>query len=366
VLFGGDRWREDAVEILDLQRLGTRARVLALRDFDGDGTVEILLEVEQLRGGSIRVYELLFLRKNERITQEATWTLVEGQLEPHARRDLNGDGIQDIVLADYTRNHFLILQTNRQRGRGFSFALQRITMPKEAYASGGQEVKLFFDDLNGDDLLDIFTISASHNQLHMILRRPQGEAQPALASLPLLPRAADVAGAGWFEKALWFGDADRDGRKEILVLTNQVLDPDFVPPRSVEGRPADPGKQIRDSLKAGEERRYYAPYFRLLVYRIREAAVELVAKLNTRLPASSFYPDSILLRDHDQGAPPELVLEVVGRRNGRSLRSVLSVTGRLPPTARPEPRDSEDPSKKDASPAVAPPGEKAPATPKQP
>ncbi len=371
VLFGGKRWRKDAVEVLDLRQLGRQAAVLAVRDFDGDGTVEILLDVEQLRGETIRTHELLFLRKHKRITQEATWTLVESQLEPYVRRDLNGDGIQDVVLADYARKHFLLLQTNRRGGRGFSFSLQRITMPPEAYGSNGKNVSLFFDDLNGDALLDIFTVSAAHNQIHMILRRPEGEAQPALAYLPRLPKAADVSGAGWFDKAVWFGDLDQDGVQEILVLTNQVLNPDFVPPRGAQNKPADPASKIRTALLDGDEQRYYAPYFRLLVYRIREAAVALVATFNTRIPAATFYPGRIVLRNPDPTLPGELVLEVVSRASGRSVHGVLPIMGRLPPAPQRSEEDAADRSKSrekeenEQDKADPPPVKEAPATPEQ-
>ena len=154
VLYGGARWGENAEEVLNLLSLGSTARVLALRDFDGDGTVELLLEIVQLRGTTIRVSELLFLRKDRTVTQESAWTLSESQLVSYTDHDLNGDGIADVVLADPVRNHFLLLLTQRQTGRGFSFTMDRITLPTAAYGGDPDRVSLYFDDCNKDGLLD--------------------------------------------------------------------------------------------------------------------------------------------------------------------------------------------------------------------
>jgi hypothetical protein len=323
VAYGGDRWRQDAVEVLDLAALGRGARILALQDFDGDGSIEILVEVEQIRGGTIRVHELLFLRKTAKIVQEKSWSLVESRLEPAAVRDLNGDGVPDVVFADHVRNHILVLHTDRRRGGGFVFSVHRVPLPPTAYNGGGERVTVYVDDLDQDERPDLFTVAAHHNQVHMVLRRAEKPAETALVFLPRLSKAAGVPDAGWFDKAVWFGDADGDGLRELLVLTNQVLEPEFVPPPG-----ETPDEAVRFLLKEGDERKHYAPYFRLLVYRVRAGAVDLVATFNTRLRARSYRPERIVLQEFEE--PRELVLEAVERESGRPAQAVFKITGRLP------------------------------------
>jgi len=326
-LFGGPKWPQSAVELLDLTKLGASVRPLAVDDFDGDGTIELLLETERLRGGSVRVSELIFLRKDKEIVQEASWPLTETALTPYFSRDLNGDGIPDVILADYSRNHFLILETDRRRGRGFAFDLRRIIFPRDAYPDEEAEVSLFVENLDGKGLLDFFTVSRRHNQVRLVFPVAGGKAKTRTVFLPPLSHAVDREGTGWFRKALWYGDADGDGTKELLVVTNQPMDPSF-DLSSLSG--ASPDEAIRSLLRPGAEKTAFAPYFRLLVYRLKGEKISLAAKLNTFIAARGMSPERTIFRSRETAPVPRIIIEVANRKTGRAVQSAFGVTKRLP------------------------------------
>ena len=328
-LFGGPKWPRNAVELLDLTKLGATVRLLAADDFDGDGTVELLLETERLRGGSVRVSELVFLRKEKEIVQEASWPLTETALTPYFSRDLNGDGIPDVILADYSRNHFLILETDRRRGRGFAFDLRRIIFPRDTYPDEEAEVSLFVDDLDSEGLLDFFTVSRRHNQIRLVFPSPGGKAKTRTVFLPSLSHALDREGVGWFGKAVWYGDTDGDGAKELLVVTNQPLDPSF--DLSSVSR-ASPDEAIRSILRPEAEKTSFAPYFRLLIYRIKGEKISLAGKLNTFVASRGMRPERIVFRGRDVSPVPRIIIEFANRKTGRAIQATFAIAKR--PAAR--------------------------------
>ena len=132
--------------------------------------------------------------------------------------------------------------------------------------------------------------------------------------------------AGLHRKAVWYGDCDNDGTRELLVATNEVLNPEYLPPRTATSR----DDLVRTSIRAMDIDRYYAPYFRLLVYRLRESGTDLIANYNTYLPAVQHKLVRIVQDPTDNGT---ISIEARNTRTGRVVRSRFAVQGPLPRTA---------------------------------
>ena len=243
--------------------------------------------------------------------------------------DEDGDGIPDVILADYSRNHFLILETDRRRGRGFAFDLRRIIFPRDTYPDEEAEVSLFVDDLDSEGLLDFFTVSRRHNQIRLVFPSPGGKAKTRTVFLPSLSHALDREGVGWFGKAVWYGDTDGDGAKELLVVTNQPLDPSF--DLSSVSR-ASPDEAIRSILRPEAEKTSFAPYFRLLIYRIKGEKISLAGKLNTFVASRGMRPERIVFRGRDVSPVPRIIIEFANRKTGRAIQATFAIAKR--PAAR--------------------------------
>ncbi len=328
VLRGGTKLEERGQEAIDLARLGARANLCALADFDGDGVAEVLLETERARGGGVTAGELLCIRKlGTSLRQENAWPVTASNLILVLARDLNNDTIPDCVLADHASRQLILLVTRRHGERPFSFEPRQVALPAQTFTGAPANTAFFGADLDADGTMDFFMTATDHNQLTRILVGADGALVPSVVTLPDLPAGPPSPDENWHAKSVWFGDADGDGADELLVLSNEPLDPEFLPPRDPTARR---DKLIQSIVAPGGERRHYAPYFRLLVYRVGAASIRRVCTLNTQLSAAGYDPCDILLGDFDADGRPELVLEALPRAGGRPTQSVFKFKGRLP------------------------------------
>jgi len=326
-LLGGPSFPERATELVDLLQLAPSTRVWKLRDFDGDGTIEILLFLERARAGSIQVGELLFLRKAGGLLQEATWGIGNTEISPPGEFDLNTDGIPDLFGAFLKQPEYLVLLSQRRSDRGFTYKLRRHAGGPGAYSPSAGGVLLRGCDLNGDRAADILCAATDHNQLQILFARTKNDFSIVSAFLPLLPQAPPKG--AWFRKVLWFGDLDGDGQAELAAATNEPLNPRYVPPEP-QSSLSGPESAVMPIVRTGDEKNRYAPYYRLLIYRIDGHAIALTAVYNTLLSAEGYTLRRIRTGDPDLDGVNELVVETESLRTGRRAQAVFEIQEPLP------------------------------------
>ena len=128
-----------------------------------------------------------------------------------AVRDLNGDGIADVVVANNC------LESNCQSGGGVFVLLGEghgKFHPVVAYGSGGQSAgALTLGDVNGDGRLDILVANKTpSNTVGVLLGNGDGTFQPAMPTAAL-PSVGQIAVA----------DFNRDGKLDLAVSTGSLL-----------------------------------------------------------------------------------------------------------------------------------------------
>ena len=153
-----------------------------------------------------------------------------------AVRDLNGDGIPDVVVANNC------LESTCQSGGGVFVLLGEghgKFHPVVAYGSGGQNAgALTLGDVNGDGRLDILVANKTpSNTVGVLLGNGDGTFQPAVATAAL-PSVGQIAVA----------DFNRDGKLDLAVSTGSLLlgngDGTFKLPINLED--AGPGIAVAD------------------------------------------------------------------------------------------------------------------------
>lgn len=333
--FGGSRWAKPADRVLNLMGIRDGAELLYVNDGDGDGTLELLLLAASRIGDRIKADHLMLLRKKGgTIRLVDQWPIASTRLTLCLESDINGDAIGDLVFSDHAQQIYYRLLSRKMPGRGFSFTLETGTMPLDALPSHDGDTVLHACQSAKPDRQDFFTLSRSHNQVHLFLSGEDHVLGSRALFLPMLPTASPVAAIPYFDKAAWFGDMDGDGTQEFLIATHQPFAPDFMPPKAHKTGQDALLPLIGAILSKADGARKYAPYFRLLVYRFKNGGLSLVARLNTKLPTRLYRPERIRVDDMDQDGVRELVVEAVHCRNGRAFQALFKITGRLPLNAK--------------------------------
>ncbi len=143
-----------------------------------------------------------------------------------AVRDLNGDGIPDVVIGN------TCLESNCQSGGGVFVLLGEghgKFHPVVAYGSGGQNAgALTLGDVNRDGRIDILVANKTpSNTVGVLLGNGDGTFQAAVPS-PVLPSSGQIAVA----------DFNRDGKLDLAVSTGSLLlgngDGTFLSPINLE------------------------------------------------------------------------------------------------------------------------------------
>lgn len=176
-------------------RLGLRSR-LKLADLDGDGASELLASSFMTR------LSLITQSRPGRLLAPPA-NLVGSQIQPDELvvKDLNGDGLQDIIGLGNGG-----LEVQLQNAVGKFVILQGLP---NIGAVAGQEGGLAVGDVNSDDLLDIIAIPDTQGSAVVVLLQQQDGSFVMASGGPL------IAGTNVFELAL--GDFNGDNRLDIAV-----------------------------------------------------------------------------------------------------------------------------------------------------
>ncbi len=328
-LFCGTAEPRRAETVLNLLALARDTQILAIRDFDGDGSIEVVVLTRQVKGGFATAASILFFRKEpDRFYQVDSWPIPSRKLAAFHETDMNNDAIPDIVLADHENNHFYLLATDKQAGRGFSFLLKQTSLPLTAFSTPAEHSLLFFHDPDFDKSIDMFAVSRIHNQVHFIGTTADNRLAASSQFLPLLPKNEPVQGdqVNWYGKSAWFGDLDGDGSRELCIVTNQPLTDYFTP----SSQDPELSQRIGRIYEEASVKKVYAPYFRLLIYRVVKGSLQCTTKLNTEIAARHCQPERILVEDVDMDNKKELYIETRDTRSGRLSAAVYEITGKLP------------------------------------
>ncbi len=133
-----------------------------------------------------------------------------------AVRDVNGDGLADIVTANFVSGDVSILL-----GRPGRFqSEQRIALTAAAGANLGPDA-IMIDDINSDGILDIATANFNTNSVSLLLGTGQGKFQQtqtfAVGRQPITVSAADFTG---------------DGRVDLMTVNLGSADKSILPSQS--------------------------------------------------------------------------------------------------------------------------------------
>src|SRR5262249_24328871 len=145
------------------------------------------------------------LGKGDGTFQPARTFGIAVQPGPMTVGDFNGDGRQDLVMADSSSNSVHIFLTN---GNGTFQAVRNAGV-------GAQPRSLAVGDFNADGLQDLATVNIGSNTSAILLGHGDGTFQPSL-TVELDPRGRYLPPVGVMSAA----DFDSDGRQDLAVFNS--------------------------------------------------------------------------------------------------------------------------------------------------
>lgn len=185
-------------------------RCLAVADVDGDGKLDIL--VGDQASSSVLVYRNQATPGALSLGSFAPPVSFAAGSYPHGLRvaDLNGDGLPEILVANYSGNSISILQN---LGSGGDLTTNSFA-PQYALAAGPNPTDVAVADFNGDGRPDLVTTAFGGTQLSVF--RNVAEAGMAVSNwftldttLPALPGSLEFAVA----------DLDGDAKSDLIVAS---------------------------------------------------------------------------------------------------------------------------------------------------
>lgn len=183
----------------------------ALCDLDGDGKRDLVIaDLGSFEPGDHTNGRVVWLRGNGK-GQFETIVIAEGlgRITDAEPADLDGDGDQDLVVAEYgsrMKGRLLALENKGNR----QFVLHEV----EA-RGGGIHVPII--DLNGDKLPDFISVHAEHHEM-ITAHRNLGNFSFEHEIIQRAPHPA------WGYTGMQLVDIDRDGDKDILVTNGDGFD----------------------------------------------------------------------------------------------------------------------------------------------
>jgi hypothetical protein len=185
-------------------------RCIAVADVDGDGKLDIL--VGDQASSSVLVYRNLATPGELTVGSFAAPVSFAAGSYPHGLRvaDLNGDGLPEILVANYSGNSISILQNQGSAGSltTNSFA------PQFVLATGPNPTDIAVADFNGDGRPDLVTTAFGGTQLS-VFRNVAGAGTAVSnwftldTTLPALPGSLEFAVA----------DMDGDAKSDLIVAS---------------------------------------------------------------------------------------------------------------------------------------------------
>jgi hypothetical protein len=178
----------------------TTPNAIALGDFNGDGKLDMAVSESQPGAGTPSSV-LVFLGNGDGTVQAPVSTTVTGagNATYMATADFNKDNHLDLVLADTSTSHVVVLLGN---GNG-SFQAAR-SFP---IAYSGWDVAV--GDFNGDGIPDIAATTTAANTVDILLGKGDGNFQPAVSY------SAGQLGGGTTNVAV--GDFNKDGKLDVIT-----------------------------------------------------------------------------------------------------------------------------------------------------
>ncbi|MEZ5989168.1 MAG: VCBS repeat-containing protein [Planctomycetota bacterium] len=178
--------------------VGTLPASISEGDFDRDGKVDVVVGVK----GGLRFLlnrsapGALAFDPQPPLAQPPL-AVASGGIEVVAA-DIDGDGVKDLVIADYGGNKVSFLKGS---GNGFSFSKAHADLPV-----GGGPLSLVVDDFDGDGLLDLAV--SRYNQATVSVFKGKGD-----GSFTLLADLVSGARPNYLRSA----DFNGDGLKDLVV-----------------------------------------------------------------------------------------------------------------------------------------------------
>ena len=175
----------------------------AIADFNGDGRQDIVVSNNNTDAGT----STTIFTNNGNGTYSTSTLLVGTGPRQIVTADFNGDGKQDIAVANYTSNTVSVLMnTTTSSTTTFASAVSYSTSALTSSATVGASY-LAVGDLNGDGKPDMIAVSA--NGLNAILFTNNGNGTFTTSTLATLPAANAINGIA-------IGDLNGDGKPDAV------------------------------------------------------------------------------------------------------------------------------------------------------
>jgi len=183
----------------------TTPNSIAFGDFNGDGKLDMAVSESQPGSGTPSSV-LVFLGNGDGTMQAPISTSVPGVLNAAfmVTADFNKDNNLDLVAADLSSNHVVVLLGN---GNGTFQAARSFPI-----AYGGFDVAV--GDFNGDGIPDIAATTTLANTVDILLGKGDGNFQPAVSY--------SAGQSGGLTSYLAVGDFNKDGKLDLITSIGEA------------------------------------------------------------------------------------------------------------------------------------------------